>query len=679
MTQTRKNWSQQEQEEKAFILKRFWNERVNSPNAALRQACLNNLKKYFLSTRPPNGMSIKDWEEKLNREWADGSAFKDINTFNSYFTHIPSLKSVGYAENLLPQRAFGNGPAHVTATDVNELSQYVADKDYTICSIFGSLNSDEISSCTRGLAATDAVSTQSVTKVLTGVLALRLLEEGIISADTYTTPPLQISDASRKALELLGKFKILEQLTKVSLYQTLTHHAGLGVGEGVNVGDYYSEYLATTESASANKQIYPEMTSLKSFLQFIPNQITTSGAVNDPSSFVYSNSGMILAALSLEHLYNKFAADHPERNLPRLDFDGILTQYVTGPTAARMTCFAASPKNLPINFNPHDQLSAHMIGTPGGGYYSTIGDLHKFAAWLLGKCREENFQRLIINFGQEFCPHPDSHRIEHSGDGPFNSMFFSLNWENGNMVIVANDQRANIASEVGRLINENILMRPDNMRLTHSSSYRNIATALDVPPEQFNPIHENTRTIDITTPAQIHINMELKSLYQEDQADRHSIETLDPRRDAARREKAIAILRTIPNPTKEDFYHIALIFQHGDCENDYRMAHEFAKKSVSIGEVNADRIYESNHFLFASTYDRWQLNQDPPKPQKFGTQYAGKDDEKLGWIKGELIPPHHKYQYNRTAIDRDRASIGLTNIDQQESDWGIKNDSLRPK
>lgn len=682
MTQARKNWAQEELEEKEIILKRFWDERVNSPDASLRENSLRNLKNYFFRSHPPREANINDWGDKLNREWADGSAFKDEETFYSYFTHITSMKSVGYAENLVPAREFGTRAARVSSTDLGALSQYTQDKDIAISSAFGSIHTGIKSSCTGGCATSDVISTQSVTKIFTGVLALRLVECGIISENEFTRLPLQISDATRQTLEALGKSKILEQLEKVSLHQALTHHAGLGVGEGISEGDYYGAYLAAVESARATGTTFPQISSVNSFLQFIPNQTAVYGAVDDRNSFVYSNSGIILAALSLEHLYNKFAAEHPDRNLPPLDFNGLLKQYVTGPTAAEMKCFEASPENLPTKFNPDDQLSAHMVGTPGGGYHSTVEDLQKFAEWLSVKCHEERFQKLIVDFGQEFCPNPESHRIEHTGDGPFNSMFFSLNWENGNVAIVANNRGANIASEVGRLINENILMRPQEKKLTRSSSTGNIADRLGVSPDALLPSATQSPVSDRihATQHQSSINMELKSLYDQDQHDRLSIETLDPLRDAARREAAIKIIDSIAQPTKEDYYHAAIIFQHGNCEADYKLAHELAKKSVALGDYKPNEVHATdNRFLVASTYDRWQLNQDPPQPQKYGTQYAGKDDEKLGWKKDELIPPDTKHQYDRSAIDKDRASIGLGSIDQQERDWGIKRDSVRLK
>ena len=40
----------------------------------------------------------------------------------------------------------------------------------------------------------------SISKVFTGVLALRLLEEGVIAEDDLKTPPIQLAPSTRQAL-----------------------------------------------------------------------------------------------------------------------------------------------------------------------------------------------------------------------------------------------------------------------------------------------------------------------------------------------------------------------------------------------------------------------------------------------------------------------------------------------
>jgi len=62
----------------------------------------------------------------------------------------------------------------------------------------------------------------------------------------------------------------------------------------------------------------------------------------------------------------------------------------------------------------------------------------------------------------------------------------------------------------------------------------------------------------------------------------------------------------------EDYYHAAMVFQHGKVAADYWQAHELALKSAAMGHRPA-------RWLAAAAYDRWLMRQD--KPQKYGTQY----------------------------------------------------------
>ena len=62
----------------------------------------------------------------------------------------------------------------------------------------------------------------------------------------------------------------------------------------------------------------------------------------------------------------------------------------------------------------------------------------------------------------------------------------------------------------------------------------------------------------------------------------------------------------------EDFYHAAMVFQHGENSDDYKNANELAKKSMDMG-------YEPAKWLFAASFDRYLLSIG--KHQKFGTQF----------------------------------------------------------
>ena len=66
--------------------------------------------------------------------------------------------------------------------------------------------------------------------------------------------------------------------------------------------------------------------------------------------------------------------------------------------------------------------------------------------------------------------------------------------------------------------------------------------------------------------------------------------------------------------TGTDFYHAALIFQHGQNPDDYLLAHVLAMDAVALGSKEA-------RWLSAATLDRYLLS--IWQPQVFGTQFHG--------------------------------------------------------
>ena len=138
------------------------------------------------------------------------------------------------------------------------------------------------------------------------------------------------------------------------------------------------------------------------------------------------------------------------------------------------------------------------------------------------------------------------------------------------------------------------------------------------------------------------MNHELRGIFEADQRDR----TLRPlpvslaERDADRRERVDALIDAGGLVEPADYYHAAMVFQHGVELTDYWRARELALKAADMG-------YRQARWLAAAAYDRWLMNQG--KPQKYGTQYraiAGKwalsdvdpettDEERSRWD----VPP----------------------------------------
>jgi hypothetical protein len=113
-------------------------------------------------------------------------------------------------------------------------------------------------------------------------------------------------------------------------------------------------------------------------------------------------------------------------------------------------------------------------------------------------------------------------------------------------------------------------------------------------------------------------NEELRRMYDEDQGDRSA---RDPRtvdwtvvapRDRVRRDGVKALFAEGRFVTANDYYHAAMILQHGEVPEDFLLAHELAVAAIIKGNGAAA-------WLAAATEDRFLTNIG--RLQRFGTQF----------------------------------------------------------
>ena len=115
-------------------------------------------------------------------------------------------------------------------------------------------------------------------------------------------------------------------------------------------------------------------------------------------------------------------------------------------------------------------------------------------------------------------------------------------------------------------------------------------------------------------------NQELARLHREDQSDRTPPEgkpidwTVVSPRDKARLSRIKELYVQNQLQTANDYYHAAMILQHGDVPEDFLLAHEFCVVSISKGKNDKDA-----RWLAAASEDRFLMNIG--RPQRFGTQY----------------------------------------------------------
>lgn len=113
-------------------------------------------------------------------------------------------------------------------------------------------------------------------------------------------------------------------------------------------------------------------------------------------------------------------------------------------------------------------------------------------------------------------------------------------------------------------------------------------------------------------------NLKLEELFQDDQKDRERVyETADDvqrlkDRDAGRRKRVMVMLELGEVNTKNDLYHAAVIFQHGNSQADFLAAHRLATLSAILGHRTA-------RWLLAASLDRYLMATE--RGQVYGTQF----------------------------------------------------------
>lgn len=130
------------------------------------------------------------------------------------------------------------------------------------------------------------------------------------------------------------------------------------------------------------------------------------------------------------------------------------------------------------------------------------------------------------------------------------------------------------------------------------------------------------------------IEVELRRLAREDQADRRFTHKPTPRQEAtmsrhdeSRRRRGRALLATAPRLSAEGFSDAALIFQHGASAADHALAHGLSLCGVSPGKAESLPALSEDRYL--TTIGR---------RQRFGTQFSGFGDQARLKPVDEILP-----------------------------------------
>lgn len=250
-------------------------------------------------------------------------------------------KELESSPNSLPSAHIAKSKKIITSEDLKDLKEYIRDTQfsgvvylsdekntYRISSEqFESLNEDEL-----------IFAIHSIGKVYIGILTLILLQEKIIEESSLFSP-LEIGTLAMQSLPL----NVRQHIRATSLYDTMIHRGGFG--------DYLSKYIDAIQSSLTAQQIPPILNQPEDFLPFSDEEVTNL----ESGEYRYSNFGILLVGLSIQHHYQK---------LESLDYNSILKKHLLD--KAGITLFCSKPPHG--NFNQEDAIAGYLCGSPAGGY-----------------------------------------------------------------------------------------------------------------------------------------------------------------------------------------------------------------------------------------------------------------------------------------------------------------------
>jgi hypothetical protein len=176
---------------------------------------------------------------------------------------------------------------------------------------------------------------------------------------------------------------------------------------------------------------------------------------------------------------------------------------------------------------------------------------------------------------------------------------------------------------------------------------QNIATDSDLDPLHGDPRWQSTLDHLAASNAERRktLNGELIEIYDQDQADRNvgAYEQIDwgkvNPRDEARRKRVDEIIAAGGARAADDYFHAAMVYQHGNAGAEIQRAHDLAVKAVEL-----DPTLDNARWLAAAAEDR-KLMYDH-KAQKWGTQYKKVDGVWILWPVDPRITDAQRAEWN---------------------------------
>lgn len=417
---------------------------------------LNQIWEKKISTVGENIETLKSFLKDLNdsREWKDevNNYFyipenrSDKEKFNQLFRNVTTqqLIMIDEGESLGVTQRLELSDISLDSSVESQIDQLMLAKGMAAAAAIGaSGRSLTVASSEELLGSSLCI--YSVTKILTGTLVLLMIRENILK-ETDLDKPLMLSDDVKKILHNLSP-ALAEHAEGATLYQAMTHHAGFG--------DFTTNYVDAILSAinSESEHGMPQINQTHDFLRFDDKQIHTEQK--------YSNTGSLLVGLAIEHAYYEKFGKH-------LSFDDILRKYLIEKVSPNSPISFFS-KVMPSNrrYSADMPEAKHMVASPAGCYWTTIDDLRKIGEHLFHVFQDNELNRLLVKYGQEFTK-AHGKIIYHEGAGPKASAVLYVSLTTGSVIATAAINSKTHAVELANSIERHVLTQ--SKEVTQKSS-----------------------------------------------------------------------------------------------------------------------------------------------------------------------------------------------------------------
>lgn len=383
------NWSKQEKQLKHNVAELYWEKKVIGEPENTHEGFTG-----FLSFIAQYDHTIDNQDNRLINDLMlaikTGNKEKFVQVFESLPLGMVGMVNHGEGLNGFPEPLQRNPEKKVfTESDLIQLQQYMKETKFSgvICLSDAKGNTHTLSS-SEILKSDTPFAMHSIGKMFTGMLAIKMIEMGIIptdSLDNALDKPIQLDPTVMDKLEEYCP-ALKEHLTKEgapTFRQIMLHEGGLD--------DYLNKYEAAIQKAIDNKDSIPQINSPEDFLKYAQEEIheLKEGETH------YSNLGLLLTGLSIQHHYN---LKHPT---DQKTYQEILEEFVLNPAGISSFNLTRPEEG---SYNELHAAAAHIQGGPAGGYWINPMDLLKFGQWTAKQCEDKSFYGLVKEYGGEFQP-----------------------------------------------------------------------------------------------------------------------------------------------------------------------------------------------------------------------------------------------------------------------------------